>query len=84
MSLSDAHDGSMLFGVTPPPWAGDRHWILAEAEASSESRDMSLAGGALTASSLILNDERRLSYSLSVMKLVTVGEQVHLQSPDLP
>ena len=74
----------MLFGVTPPPWAGDRHWILAEAEASSESRDMSWASGTLGASSWILSDERILSYSLSAMKLVTVGEQVHEQSPDLP
>ena len=32
----------------------------------------------------MLSDERRLSYSLSAMKLVTVGEQVHEQSPDLP
>jgi hypothetical protein len=44
---------------------------------------MSWASGALRASSWMLNDERRLSYSLSAMKLVTVGEQAHEQSPDL-
>jgi hypothetical protein len=32
----------------------------------------------------MLRDERRLSYSLSAMKLVTVGEQVQVQMPDLP
>ena len=84
VSLSDAHDGSALLGVTLPKWAGDRHWIRAEAEASTESRDMSWASGALRASSWMLNDERRLSYSLSAMKLVTVGGQAHEQSPDLP
>jgi hypothetical protein len=74
----------MLFGVTLPTWASDRHWIPAEAEASSGSRDMSWASGALGASSCILSDESRLSYSLSDMKLVTVGGQVHEQSPGLP
>jgi len=70
--------------VTLPTWDSDRHWIPAEAEASSGSRDMSWASGAIGASSWILNEERRLSYSLSAMKLVTVGEQEHVQSPDLP
>ena len=84
MFLSDAHDGSVLNGVTLPTWASDRHWVPTEAEASSESRDMSWASGALVASSWILSDERRLSYSLSAMKLVTVGGQVHEQSPGLP
>ncbi len=55
-----------------------------EAEASSEFRDMSQASGAVTASSWMLKEERRLSYSLSAMKLVTVGEQEQEQSPDLP
>jgi hypothetical protein len=32
----------------------------------------------------MLKEERRLSYSLSAMKLVTVGEQEQEQSPDLP
>ncbi len=47
MPLSDAHDGSMPLGVTSPTWADNRHWNLVEAEASSESRDMSRASGAL-------------------------------------
>ena len=84
MSLSDAHDGSVLLGVTLPTWAGNRHWTLAEAEAFFESRDMSWASGTLRGSSWMLNDESKLSYSLSAMKLVTVGEQMHVQSPDLP
>ena len=74
----------MLLGVVPPMRAGDRHWTPVDAEASPESRDMSWARGGTQASSCMLNDERRLSYSLSAMKLVTVGEQVQEQSPDLP
>ena len=68
----------MLLGVVPPMRAGDSHWTPVEAETSPESRDMSWASGETTASSWMLNDERKLSYSLSALKLVTVGEQVHV------
>ncbi len=67
--FSDAHDGSTLLGVAPLMWAGDRHWF-------SESRVISYARGASSAFSWRLNEARRFSYSLSAMKLVTVGEQV--------
>ncbi len=69
-------------GACSSRWAGDRHWTSEEAKASSKSRDMLWPRGALAASSLRLNEENKLSYSLSAMKLVTVGEQVHARSPD--
>ncbi len=71
MPLSDAHDGSMLLGVTPPTWAGDRHWTLVEADASSESRDMSWASGA---DSFFLDAQRR-EESLILVEFHEAGDR---------
>ncbi len=75
-SFSDAHDVSMLLEVASPMWAGNRHCI-------SESRIISSARGASSAFSWRLSEARRFSYSLSAMKLVTVGEQVQEHMLDL-
>jgi hypothetical protein len=83
-SFNDAHDGSILLGLAPPMWTGDRHGASEAVEASSSPRDMSWVCGALAAYSWRLNEQSKLSCSLGALKLVTVGGQVHTQSPDLP